>query len=331
MSKPRVVLTHWVHPEVLELLDTHCRVVANQTRHTLPREEVLARAREAEGLMVFMPDRIDAEFLRQCPRLKVIGAALKGYDNLDAAACSAAGVWLAIVPDLLTAPTAELAVALLLGLLRRLPEGARLVRGGGFSGWRPILYGTSLQESGVGLLGFGAVGRAVARRLAGFEAQLLYHDPKQASNADEVSLGVTWRSLPELLGESDVLLVSAPLTSTTRHLLDRQALALMKPGAYLINVGRGSVVEEAAVAEALQQGRLAGFAADVFEFEDWALPKRPAGIHPGLLAQPDRTLFTPHLGSAVDRARRDITLAAAENLLSGLAGRRPPGAVNELL
>ena len=325
--QPKVVLTHWVHPEVLDHLAARCRVVPNQSRETLPRAEILRRAIDAEGLMVFMPDRIDADFLRACPRLKVIGAALKGYDNLDAAACTAAGVTLAIVPDLLTAPTAELAVSLLLALLRKVKAGDTLVRSGDFAGWRPILYGAGLAGRRVGLVGMGAIGQAIARRLAGFEAHLCYADPRPLPPEREAALGLARRDLPELVPECDYLLVSAPLTPATRHLFDPALLAQVKPGAYLVNIGRGSVLDEAAVAAALKSGRLAGFAADVFAFEDWALPGHPASIHPELLALPEQTLFTPHLGSAVDAVRRDIALAAADSILAGLEGQPVAGAV----
>ncbi len=325
--QPKVVITHWVHPEVLGHLAAHCRVVPNQSRETLPRAEILRRAADAEGLMVFMPDRVDTAFLRACPRLKVIGAALKGYDNLDAAACAADGVALAIVPDLLTAPTAELAVALLLALIRKVKEGDSLVRSGGFAGWRPILYGAGLAGSRVGLVGMGAIGQAIARRLAGFEPQLAYADPRQLPPEREAALGLARRELPELVAECDHLLVSVPLSPTTRHLFDAALLAQVKPGAFLVNIGRGSVLDEETVAAALKSGHLAGFAADVFAFEDWALAGRPAVIHPDLLALPEQTLFTPHLGSAVDAVRRDIAFAAADSILAGLEGRPVPGAV----
>lgn len=225
------MITHWVDSEVIELLESACTVVPNCGRDSLPRAAILERARDAEALMAFMPDHIDAAFLDACPRLKVIAAALKGYDNLDAAACSERGVWLSIVPDLLTVPTAELAIGLMIGLARWVPEG---------------------------------------------DAHL--------------------------------------------HLLGRETLRHMRRGSYLINVFRGSVVDELAVAEHLATGQLAGYAADVFEMEDWARPDRPETV--------PRPLLTPHLGSAVAVVRRDIALEAARNILQALSGGQPEGAVN---
>jgi phosphonate dehydrogenase len=313
----RIVLTHWVHDEVIELLRRAGDVAPNPTRESLPPAELLDRAAGAEALMAFMPDRVDAAFLERCPRLRVVAGALKGCDNIDVAACTARGVWVTVVPDLLTAPTADMAVGLLLALSRRLVAGDARVRAG-FRGWRPVLYGETLTGRRVGILGFGHLGRAVARRLVGFEVEVRHHDP-------DVRGGVP---LDELLDWSDHLVLAAPLTPGTLHLIDAKALARMRRGACLVNVGRGSVVDEEAVARAIEEGRLAGYAADVFEMEDLSRADRPGAIAPGLLAERERTVLTPHLGSAVDEARKDIALAAARNILDVLEGRPPRDAVN---
>jgi len=326
-ARPTVVLTHWVHGDVVDLLAARCRVVANETRDTLPPAEVLRRARDADALMAFMPDAVDDAFLSACPRLRVIGAALKGYDNFDAAACGRRGVWLTVVPDLLTEPTAELAVALALGLMRNVAAGDRVVRSGAFAGWRPILYGAGLTGATVGYVGMGTVGRATARRLAAFGTRGVYHDPAPLPADAEARLPLRRAALDDVLAAADVLIVAAPLTPQTKHLIGVAALARLRPGAYVVNVGRGSVVDEAAVADALATGRLAGYAADVFEFEDWARGDRPRHVEPRLLAMPARTLFTPHLGSAVDAVRRDIALSAARSILQALDGHTPDGAV----
>jgi phosphonate dehydrogenase len=317
---PKVVLTHWVHDEVIRLLERSCFVVPNTGRSTLPRDEVLRRCSDADAVMVFMPDRVDEEFLSHCPSLKVIGAALKGYDNIDVTACERYGVRFSIVKDLLTDPTAELAVALLLAMGRNLLPGDRMVRSGEFHGWRPVLYGKGLSGSTVGIIGMGAIGRAVAKRLQGFGCRLVYSDPLRLEPDVETGLCLTPCHLKELLSESDFVLIAAPLTPRTRHIIDSETLGWMKTGAYLVNIGRGSVVDEAAVAAALGSNRLAGYAADVFEFEDWARTDRPLGIHPDLSADPGKTVFTPHLGSAVDDVRRDIELETARSILSVLQG-----------
>ena len=328
-ARPKVVVTHWVHDAVLDHLSAHAAVVANPTRDTLPPAEVLARCRDADALVAFMPDRVDDAFLAACPRLRVVACALKGFDNFDIGACTRRGVWITAVPDLLTAPTAELAVGLLIGLRRHVAAGDRWVRAGEFAGWRPVLYGAGLDGAAVGIVGMGRVGRAIARRLGGFGARLAYADPHPLPAADEAALGLARTGLATLLEGSDAVVVAAPLTGATLHLIGAPALARMRPGAHLVNVGRGSVVDEAAVADALAAGRLAGYAADVFEFEDWARADRPRGVEPRLLALPDRTLFTGHLGSAVDAVRLEIALAAARSVVQALAGGVPDGALND--
>jgi len=302
----KIVITQRVFPDTIDLLSPHADVMVGPP------------SQGADALMVFMPDSLDEAFLRECPTLKIVAGALKGCDNFDVEACTLLGIWFTIVPDLLTEPTAELALALLLGLARYVLPGDRLIRSGAFQGWRPILYGTGLAGSTVGIIGFGAVGRALARMLQGFSCRIQYCDP---SADGSTPLGV-------LLASSDFVLPLLPLTPETFHLLGREALAGMKRGAFLINVSRGSVVDEEAAADALVSGRLGGYAADTFEMEDWALRDRPREIYPRLLRLTDRTLFTPHLGSAVASARLQIELAAAGSILQALRGEHPSGAIN---
>lgn len=327
---PRVVITHRVHPPVKQLLSRHCEVVANDSVETWPPAKLLHAAADAAGVLVFMPDNIDEAFLAQCPSLKVVAAALKGYDNIDVAACSHRGIWVTICPDLLSQPTAELAVALTLGLVRNVAPGDHLIRSGNFNGWRPVLYGGGLAGKTVGVIGMGRLGQAFARLLAGFNCRIVYHDPVHISPIQEAFLGMSRTGFDEVLAQSDVVVVMVPLSHSTLHLIGDAALAKMKSSAYLVNVGRGSVVDESAVACALEQGRLAGYAADVFGMEDWALPGHPQSIHPALLANRDRTLFTPHLGSAVASIRLEIEMSAAEGILQALRGEKPRDAINEI-
>jgi phosphonate dehydrogenase len=327
MGEALVVVTHWVHGEVLDRLAEFCRPVApNREQAVFPRDEVLARATEAEGLVVCMADRVDAELLRACRRLRVVSGVFKGHNTIDVAECARRGVCVTVLPELLTAPTAELAVALLLALRRRIVAGDAWVRGGRHTGWRPSFYGDGLAGATVGVIGMGLVGRAVARRVAAFDARVGYTDPRPLPADIERTLGVHRLALPELLATSDVVLPLVPLTDATRHLLDADALGRMRPGASVVNVGRGSLVDEYAIAEALESGRLGGYAADVFAFEDGLDPGAPRGIPQALLGHP-RTVFTPHLGSAVDDVRRAMGLAAAGQVRQALAGERPDGAV----
>jgi len=234
------------------------------------------------------------------------------------------------VPDLLTEPTAELAIALLLGLIRNVADGDRLVRGGDFNGWRPALFGATLTNHTVGILGMGSIGQGIARRLRGFGCRILYHDPDPLPPVEEASLRVIPRQLEALLAESDFLIAAAPLTQESHHLLNGKTLCRLKPGTFIVNVGRGSVVDERAIVALLADGHIAGYATDVYEMEDQSLPARPACVPSGLIDQPERTLLTPHLGSAVDEVRRRIEESAARSIIDVLEGREPHNAVNRV-
>ena len=330
MNKPKVVLTHWVHPEIIELLQEKAEVVANPGRKTLPGEILLERAKDADALMAFMPDCIDEAFLKACPRLKIIAAALKGFDNFDVDACTRHGVWLTIAPDLLTIPTAELTVGLVLGITRNMLEGDRHIRSGQFAGWRPELYGLGLYGRTAGIVGLGLVGRAVAERLKGFGMNLVYSDEISLPPDEEEQLGLTKVTFSGLLDSSDIVIPLLPLTDRTFHLFDRNALARMKKGSYLVNACRGSVVDEMAVVESLEKRHLAGYAADVFEMEDWIRPDRPRSIPKALLENTAQTFFTPHLGSAVDDVRIEIERYCARSILQALDGKIPEGKVNDI-
>jgi phosphonate dehydrogenase len=248
---------------------------------------------------------------------------LKGCDNFDVDACTEQGIWFTVVPDQLTAATAELTIGLLIGVARHVVEADEYVRRE-YRGWRPIFLGQGLQGSTVGILGMGAIGRAVARRLQPFDCRVLYYDEKPAQAIAEVQAA----PLTSVLRESDFLIIALPLTAGTRHLINSRVIASMKPGAFLINTARGSIVDEEAVADALERKHLGGYAADVFEMEDWARPDRPRSISQRLLADRSRTVLTPHLGSAERRVRHAAEMEMAQSILDCLAGRKPRGAVN---
>jgi phosphonate dehydrogenase len=326
---PRVVATHWVHPEVAAYLrEFSSPVVPPEEPGVWPAARLLEIAGEAEGLLACMADRVDEAFLARCPRLRIVAATLKGYDNFDASACARRGVWLTIVPDSIIAPTAELAVGLAIGIMRRVGEADRSIRAAGFDGWRPRLYGSSLAGATAGIVGMGDLGQSIASMLRAFGSRIVYADPRPLAPSRDRELAVTRLELGELVSASDVIIAAVPLTPATRALLGPEALRLARPGAFLVNVGRGSVVDEEAVADALEENRLGGYAADVFAMEDWALPGRPAEIPARLLGHP-RTLFTPHLGSAVAGVRRAMSLTAARQVRQALGGQRPDHAVND--
>jgi phosphonate dehydrogenase len=331
MEKPIVNITHWVHQPIIDYLsDCGYQVLVNPSKDSLIRDELMARSAQAQAIMMFMPDSVDENFLRACPRLRIVAGALKGYDNFDVEACSRHGVWFSNVPDLLTIPTAELALGILLIMARRLQQADQMVRSGAFKGWRPVLYSQGIFQQTVGIIGLGQLGQTTAKLLQAFGPRLLGYDPLPLSPSQQEMLRLSQTELSHLLAESHYVLVLAPLSAESYHMINRQTIAAMRPGAYLINLGRGSVVDEADVADALHTGHLAGYGADVFAFEDWALHERPQTINGRLLGMPDKTFFTPHIGSGTEQARQAIAMEAAYNIHDALRGQRPRNAVNLL-
>jgi glyoxylate reductase len=275
-----------------------------------PRGELLARAPELEGLLSLLTDRIDAELIAAAPRLRAISNYAVGVDNVDVEAATARGIPVGNTPGVLTDTTADLAVALMLGVARRLVEGDAYVRRGEWRTWDPrLLLGHDLHRATVGTVGFGRIGQAVARRLSGFECEVLH----------------TARSgglpLEQLLERSDFVSIHTPLTRETRGLIGADALRRMKRTAYLVNTARGPIVDTAALTEALHAGDIAGAALDVTD------PEPLPGDHP-LLDAPN-LLVLPHLGSATHATRERMADMAVDNLLAGLRGERMPHQVNQ--
>ncbi|MCB9542054.1 MAG: D-glycerate dehydrogenase [Myxococcales bacterium] len=272
----------------------------------ITREALLDRVRGCAGLISMPTDRIDAAVLDAGP-LRVVAQHAVGLDNVDLDAARDRGVVVTNTPDVLTAATADLAMALLLAAARRVVEGDRLLRAGGFHGWRPLLLrGLDLDGARLGVVGLGRIGQAVAARARAFGMTVVHHGRRDGL------------PLAALLESCDVVSLHCPLTPATRHLIDAAALARMKPGAILVNTARGPVVDEAALVAALESGHLGGAALDVFEGE-------PA-VHPGLLAL-DNVVLAPHIGSATVGARRRMAVKAAENLVAALTGATPPDRV----
>jgi glyoxylate reductase len=276
-----------------------------------PRDELLACVREVEGLLALLTDRIDAELLDAAPNLRAISNYAVGVDNVDVEAATARGIPVGNTPGVLTDTTADLAVALMLGIGRRLVDGDAYVRRGDWHTWEPDqLLGRDLHGATVGIVGFGRIGQAVAQRLEGFECTIL-HTSRRGGVGFE-----------ELLERSDFVSVHTPLTPETRGLIDAGALRRMKPTAYLVNTARGPVVDTDALAAALQGGEIAGAALDVTD------PEPLPADHP-LLDSPN-LLVLPHLGSATHATRERMAEMAVDNLLAGLRGERMPHQVNEV-
>lgn len=273
---------------------------------------------EAEALVPLLTVRVDAALLERAPRLRVVACPTVGHDHVDLAACRARGVVVTNTPGVLTEATADLTWALVLAAVRGIPQAESSLRAGEFRGWGFWDYlGGDLHGRTLGIFGMGRIGKAVARRAAGFGMRIRYASRSRLPEDEERVLRAEWTAWDDLLPASDVLTLHAPLTPETRHLVDAAALRRMKPGSWLVNTARGPLVDEAALAEALREGRLAGAGLDVYE--------REPEVHPALLELPNVVLL-PHVGSATRGTRTRMAVLAARNahaVLSGLAPLTP--------
>jgi lactate dehydrogenase-like 2-hydroxyacid dehydrogenase len=303
----RVFVTRQLPGEALDRLVAEHDVEIWPERLPPPRSELLARAPKLEGLLSLLTDPVDAELIDAAPKLRAISNYAVGVDNVDVEAASARGIPVGNTPGVLTESTADLAVALMLGIARRLSEGEAFVRAGEWRTWEPgLMLGRDLHGATVGIVGYGRIGQAVGRRLGGFGCDVL------TSNRSH--------DLADLMERSDFVTLHCPLTPGTRGLIDEAALSRMKPTAYLVNTARGPIVDTNALARALHAGELAGAALDVSD------PEPLPGDHP-LLDAPN-LLVVPHVGSATHATRERMADMAVDNLLAGLAGAPMPNAVN---
>ena len=286
----------------------------------IPSDELYRRVATADGLYCMLTETIDNRLLDAAPRLRVVSTMAVGVDNIDLAACTARGIAVGHTPDVLTETTADTAFGLLLAAARRLGEGREYVRAGRWQRWEPdLLLGHDIHSTSLGIIGLGRVGRAIARRGAGFGMQVLYHNRHRDLEA-ETELGASYRELPDLLDESDHVVVATPLTDDTRHLIGRSELARMKPTATLVNISRGATVDPDALLEALRSGDIAAAGLDVTE------PEPIPADHP--LVALANCFVVPHLGSSSRQTREAMATLAADNLLAGLAGHRLPACAN---
>jgi glyoxylate reductase len=317
----RVLVTRALPADWLEpLAAAGLELVTSEQDEAPGGERLRSRARGCSALLVMLGDPVGAALLDAAgPTLRVVATMSVGVDHIDLEACRARGVAVANTPEVLTDATADLAMALLLAVARRLAEGEALLRSGAWSGWGPQqLLGRDLSDARVLIVGPGRIGRAFARRVLAFGAQVAYHGPRRHRDL-EAELGIRYE--PELdaaLGRAEVLSLHAPLTEATRHLLDARRLRLLPRGALLVNTARGPLVDEAALVEALRDGHLGGAGLDVFE--------REPAVHPALLTLPNVVLL-PHLGSATVGTRRAMAALATGAILAVLRGVAPENLV----
>jgi lactate dehydrogenase-like 2-hydroxyacid dehydrogenase len=314
----RIVVTRRVYPALLEPLRSEFIVLDNQEDAAWSAADLARALTDADGALLNPADRVDAALLAQCPRLAVVANIAVGYNNLDLAACTQAGVLATNTPDVLTEATADHAWALLLAAARRVGESERWLRAGLWKRWTFEMFnGAEVSGTTLGILGMGRIGRAIARRAAGFSMTVIYHNRNRLS--PELEGGARFVDFDALLREADHLVIVLPYSAAVHHLVDAAALARMKRTATLVNIARGGIVDDAALAVALRSGRLAAAGLDVFDNE-------PA-VHPGLL-ELENVVLTPHIASSTRVTRRAMFELAARNLRTALAGGVPPSLLN---
>jgi len=324
--KPKVFITREIPKVGIERLKDKFEVEVWKEYWAPPRDVLLSKAEEVDAMVTLLTDKIDKELLDRAPKLRIISQYAVGFDNIDIKYATQKGVYVTNTPEVLTNATADLAMALLLAVTRRIVEADQFVRTGEWeksrTGWHPLmLLGMELNGKTLGVIGMGRIGREVAKRAKSFGMKIIYYDLRRLSQEEERALEAKFVDLEELLSVSDVVTIHANLTEQTRHLINEQRLRLMKPTAYLINVARGGIVDTEALVKALKEGWIAGAGLDVFEQEPL-----PASHE---LTKLKNVVLAPHIGSATTEARNAMAEKVATNLIEFLNGRIPPDLVNK--
>ena len=319
MARPKVLSSRKLFPKAQQILNANCDVEYWTEADRIPKKELYRRIVDKDALVCLLTERVDDELLHAAPKLRMAANVAVGYDNVDLAACTKRGVVVTNTPGVLDETTADFAWALLMAVARRLVEADGLARSGKWRGWDlDQMVGTDVWGKTLGLVGFGRIGRAVARRAGGFQMRVIYNDAVRAALDVEKSLKAEFRDLHALLAEADFVSVHVPLLTETKHLFDAAQFARMKPTAFFINTSRGQVVDEAALVQALETGKIAGAALDVFENEPT--------INPDLRRV--NVVMAPHIASASLETRSKMACMAAENVVAFFKGQRPANVLN---
>jgi glyoxylate reductase len=323
MTRPQVFVTRDIFPEALNKIKTAADMEVWPDPFPPPYQVLKEKTRDADGLLCMLSDRIDANLIRSCPKLKVISTMAVGYDNIDVAAATARGVRVGNTPGVLTETTADLIFSLLLAAARRIVEADRYVREGHWKTWAPMsLLGQDIHHATIGIIGMGRIGTEVARRACGFNMKIIYYSRTRKSPEEEKSLGLEYvDKMPELLSRSDFISLHVPLTPETKGLIGAREFGMMKPTAVFVNASRGAVVDQRALYEALKNGTIFSAGIDVTEVE-------PIPLEDPLLMLPN-VVIAPHIGSASFATRKKMALMAADNLMAGLRGETLPYGVNQ--
>ena len=315
-----VYVTRQIPEPGISMLKAHFGVDVRQAKTPISKPELLEHVGDVDGLLCLLTDPVDAEVIAAGNNLVCISNYAVGFNNIDVKAATERNILVTNTPGVLTDTTADFAFALLLAAARRIVEADAFARASKFNGWDPMLMlGQDVHGKTLGIVGFGKIGQALARRARGFDMRILYYSRTKASDEDEAALAATFTPLERIFAESDFISLHVPLTEQTRHLISHDQLRIMKPTAILVNTSRGPVVDEQALAEALRDGTIAAAGLDVFEDEPEVNP---------LLASLPNVVLAPHIASASHRTRSLMAKIAAENLIDALAGRRPRFPVN---
>lgn len=321
MKRFKVFVTRKILEEGLNMLREKFDVEVSDYDGVIPRRMLLEKVKGVDAILSLLTDTIDAEVMDAAgPNLKIVANYAVGYNNIDVEEATKRGILVTNTPGVLTETTADLAWALMMAIARRIVEADRFVREGKFRGWEPtLLLGTDVYGATLGIVGFGRIGQAMARRALGFNMKVLYYDNARVPEQIEKELKATYVDLPTLLKESDFVSLHVPLTKETHHLIGEKELRMMKRGAYLINTARGPVVDEKALVKALKEGWIKGAALDVFENEPEVEPE---------LLKLDNVVLAPHIASASYATRSRMSIMVAENIIKALNGEVPPNLVN---
>ena len=321
MSKPRILIARAVFPEVLQRLAQHFEVQANPQDEIWTPQQLLAHLEDKDGALTTGSERIDRSLLAACPRLRIVANMAVGYNNFDVDAMTGAGVQGTNTPDVLTETTADFGFALLMATARRVTESEHFLRAGRWSKWSYDMFaGAEVHGTRLGIIGMGRIGQGIARRGAhGFGMEVVYHNRSRLAPALEAECKARYVSKEELLRTADHVVLVLPYTAASHHTIGAAELAQMKPTATLVNIARGGIVDDAALAQALRERRIAAAGLDVFEGE----PQ----VHPGLLELPN-VVLTPHIASATVGTRLAMANLAADNLIAFFGGRGPLTPIN---
>ncbi len=320
-QKPKILVARAIFPEALAKLEESFEVRSNQEDRIFTPQELQKELAQVDGALVAGSERIDASALANAKHLKVVANISVGYNNFDVPAMTAAGVMATNTPDVLTDSTADFGFALLMATARRITESEHWIRAGHWEKWSIVNnpLGMDLHHSTIGIIGMGRIGQGIAKRALGFGMKVIYHNRSHLSDVDEKACGATYVSKEELLRTADHVVLVLPYSAQSHHTIGAKEIALMKPTATLINIARGGIVDDVALAQALKTKQIFAAGLDVFEGEPT--------VHPDLLAL-SNVVLAPHIASATEKTRRAMVDLAIENVRAALAGKKPPSLIN---